>query len=164
MKHYTILLISFLLFFTKLNSQTIDIPISIYIDYKRVENNDSLLNIAITQIKDYFKIIIKYNNQKVKSYLYKDELSNTDSIHIFIQTKNRYKKANIDYIIIRENAPITYFGYYRSLDCRYYSHDILLYVKKDMERKKRNIFVDKFILIKCKFQIYIQEIKSKKMF
>ena len=93
-----------------------------------------------------------------------DELSNTDSIHIFIQTKNRYKKANIDYIIIRENAPITYFGYYRSLDCRYYSHDILLYVKKDMERKKRNIFVDKFILIKCKFQIYIQEIKSKKMF
>lgn len=148
-----------LLFIKILNSQTTDIPITVFIDHNKIKNNDSLLNISLIPKKDYSILYIKYNNQKVRGYLYEDELFNTDSIHFFIATKNRYKKANIHYMF-----QDIYVGFYRAEDCRYYSHDIVLYVKKDMERKKRNIFVDKFILTKCKFQIYIQEIKSKKMF
>jgi hypothetical protein len=162
MKLKFLIAIVFVFFLKTLNCQTIDIPIIVFVDNFKIENNDCLLNITLISKKKNFLIVVTYNNQKVTGHLYNDELLNIDSIYFYIETINKHKKANIGYIIVSKNAPTKIEGYYRTEDCSYNSHDIMLYVKKDMNRKKRNYFIEKFILTKCKIQIYIQEIKSKR--
>ena len=109
--------------FEIMNCQTLDIPVTVFFDHNIIENNDSLLYISLIPKKKYSILYVQYKNKKVKGYLYDDELSKTDSIHFFITSNNRYDKANIHFF------QGIYEGYYRAEDCRYNSHDIVLYVK-----------------------------------